>query len=83
MKELEALKRLKDEALCCEGDLIADVYEDYTAIEKIIKAFYIIKEKLVSLDLFKDSATLSNYNYYVSEKNELTQDEFTFLKEVL
>ena len=61
MKELEALKNMYV-VLSLHG-LQND--EDYVAVEKIIKAFYLIKEKLVSLDLLKESATLSNYNYYV------------------
>ena len=57
---------------------------DIGIIEKDLKAFEIIKEKLVNLFIVAYTDTKEAYNDMVSEHyRELTQDEYELLKEIL
>lgn len=56
------------------------VSDDYNKL----KAFEIIKDKIVSVPILKDSKDFIYYNWYVYDKNRaLTQEEYNLLKEVL
>ena len=92
MKGLEALKIVEKD---CE-DLEQVPYGEFALVEKYLKAFEIIKEKNVNMFGFKrDIKQLGNrftYKYYRSnlgnyhsgfDIQELTEEEFSLLKEVL
>ena len=79
LEELELIK------LC--GCRIGKNYIGFETIEKELKALKIIKEKNVDLrDLkayFKVECGLQEYNRHQYKENELTQEEYDLLKEML
>ena len=83
-KELEAWKRVRESAENADGD--AAVYEigDCDIVEKELKALEIIKEKEVNVYDFKEYESKYEYNKHTKEEfQELTQEEYDLLKEVL
>ena len=95
-KELEALKRIRQET--CPATYMADFDKNECCdiIEKSLKALEIIKEKNVNMFGFKrDIKQLGKrftYKYYQSNLGnyhsgfniqELTEEEFSLLKEIL
>jgi len=56
--------------------------KEYAKTQNKLKAFEIIKEKRVSVELLLKSQDLRFYNYHHTGKN-LTQEEYDLLKEVL
>ena len=82
LKTLEALKFLVDN--------YGNFEFDFSIIEKSLKALAIIKEKRIDVDLFytimEDENQIDkfwSYNFWQSNKNKLTKEEFEILKEVL
>ena len=75
-KGLYALNRVKANLQDCEGN-------DYKIIEKELKALEIIIKKNVDTTFLKGCLTLSEYNGSVISLNDLLQDEYDLLKEVL
>ena len=81
-KELKALAQLKqnykDETHLFDDELLA-------IIEPALKALEIIKEKNVNVGDFKRCKSSEDYNAYCcySEKEQLTEEEYDLLKEVL
>ena len=62
------------------GDIVEQVVDDANCL----KALEIIKGKKVEMALFNDSKTVEDYNHNRNwGANELTQEEFNLLKEVL
>lgn len=75
----DALKR-KEELERMHTNALDKIAKD----RKKLKAFDIIKEKNVDVQLLKDSKNLNDYNWCVHTKDRaLIQDEFDLLKEVL
>ena len=52
-------------------------------IEKELKALEIIKKKRVLIDVLLELNTLEDYNEFKSKKEQLTQEEYDLLREVL
>lgn len=88
-KGLDALERIGAEKLS-RGELIRNdnkVEPYYKTIEKELKALEIIKKKDIDIYLFQFCKTFNEYNssvvYITGETRDITQEEFTLLKEVL
>lgn len=78
-KGLEALKIIYElEDLQGGRD---EFWKAYRIIEKELKAFQIIKEKLVDVNWLKGCDELQDYNW--CNNVELTQEEYDLLKEAL
>ncbi len=75
-KGLEALEKVNHPT--CEADI-----ECFDIIEKSLKALEIIKEKIVLVDVLFDTDTLEDYNDFKSKQEQLTQEEYDLLKEVM
>lgn len=79
MTGLEALKIVERD---CE-DLEEVPYGEFALIEKSLKALEIIKKKTVDIWLIQNKKTLKQYNSMVDESRQLTEEEFSTLKEVI
>ena len=62
---------------------LAKEYKDVNNVAKRLKAFEIINKKNVCIHDLKKSKTLKEYNGCREWKEELTQEEYDLLKEVL
>ena len=85
LKALENIKRERPQYFSTLYDL--DMWkEDIGTIEKELKAFSIIKEKQVDIELFNRCKSFREYNYEVAfslVNRGLIEEEFKLLKEVL
>ena len=61
----------------------ADDFKYLGIIEKALKALDIIIKKNIDTTFLKGCLTLSEYNSSVASLNDLSQDEYDLLKEVL
>lgn len=81
-KGLKALKRIRQET--CPATYMPDFDKNQCCddIEKELKAFYIIVEKNVNMDLLTDVDTVEEYNEQMNwSYRRLTQEEFDLIKE--
>lgn len=62
---------------------LAKEYEDINNVAKRLKALEIIKEKRVNLEYLKCCETYRQYCLVCSYGNEIAQEEFDLVKEVL
>lgn len=70
--------------LKCETNYIQVCEHKFSKIEKELKALEIIKEKEVNVYDFKEYESKYEYNKHTKEEfQELTQEEYDLLKEVL
>ena len=60
-----------------------DYWNAYRFIEKLLKAFEIIKEKTVNIWLIQNKENIRHYNSMIDSSRWLTQEEFDLLKGVL
>ena len=85
MTGLEILEEIKDE-LYNFKDISEYSKNQFSTIEKELRALEIMKKKKVNVVIVLYSKNLEEYNstvgFYFS-KNQLTQDEYDLLKEVL
>ena len=82
-RELEALENIKREAGIPYFSTLYDIdmwREDFKTVETALKALEIIKERKVEV-LWLINKPLENYNKY--HFNELSQEEYDLLKEVI
>lgn len=86
MNELEAFDKIKNE--CYWDDMPIVIFpKECVIVEKALKALEVLKKKNVNVKLVKTLESLEEYNNMHADSRskfpELTQDEFTLLKEVL
>lgn len=95
-KGLEALRRI-GKIHIVRGNRIFDEYlireqlQDYSIIEKELKAFDVIKNKSVDISTFGAFETYEDYEHFYNmkfhlienEMDKLDEEEFNLLKEVL
>ena len=81
-KGLEALK-----IMVKDNDLELPYHNTILTIEQELKAFEIIRNKRVDVDLLLSSFSLKYYNEQISEEKlgekQLTREEYDLLKEVM
>ena len=83
MTALEAFERIKKTPTYADYMLIKDFHPTCVGmVEKVLKAFEIIKEKKVNIRCLMSNWSLGKYNSYKSHIS-LTEEEFDLLKEVL
>lgn len=81
-KGLEEIKTLRT-VNKREFDNDKNINKSLDIIEKELKALEIIKNKSVMVFLLKVCKNINEYNEHTSSVDELTQEEFVLLKEVL
>jgi hypothetical protein len=62
---------------------ITPYYEDFNVVEKELKALEIIRNKFVMTGYILSGCPLKEYNSCIKKQQQLTQEEYDLLKEVL
>ena len=89
--ETELKRYSKIEELCgptifdkdCINEIIEKTVDECLINENKLKALEIIKDKIVLIDVLFDTDTLEDYNDFKSKQEQLTQEEYDLLKEIL
>lgn len=82
---LEHFQDIKELEVADEQGLTVENLLPYKCkqVEKSLKALEIIKKKTVDIWLIQNKKTLKQYNSMVDESRQLTEEEFSLLKECL
>ena len=76
-------KKMAEEKLCQLEDIEEELGIDLAQINKELEALEIIKEKRVNVQALFYSSSCEDYNKHYTHYEDLTQEEYDLLKEVL